>query len=160
MTDEQKLQKAQQVYATIRAALDQRGWNYGVNDERLSVQVGVQGDDLPMEIRITADVRRQMLVLISPLPLVVKEDKRLDTAVAVAVANQTAVDGGFDFDLNNGRLYFRMNDTFIDCEPSVEVINHMVSCTCALVDHYNDRFMMLSSGLITLEKFIEMAQGR
>lgn len=159
MTDERKRRNAQQMFAVIRSALEQMGAQYGVDEERLAVQFTTRGADLPMDITMTSDLRRQMVVVISALPVEVNPDRRLDMAVAVAVANNTIVDGGFDYDLNSGRLFFRMNNSFIDCTHGEGLVRYLIECSCKVIDHYNERFEMLGTGVIDLQKFIELAQN-
>ena len=159
MTDEQKLRNAQQMYSLIRTTLEKMGIQYGVNEERMAVRFTARGDDLPMEIHMISDLRRQMAVLLSPLPVDINPDRVLDMAVAVAVANSTLVDGCFDYDMNNGRLLYRMNNSFIDCQYGEGLVRYMLDCAFHVIDCYNEKFEMLGTGIIDLQKFMELVRG-
>lgn len=156
MTDEQKRQNAQRMFTLIRATLEEMGVQYGVNEERMTVRFTARGQDLPMDLYLSADLRRQMVVLLSPMPVEVNPDRVLDMAVAVSVANNTVVDGGFDYNVNEGRLYYRMNNSFIDCQYGSGLVKYLLDCAFHVIDRYNERFEQLGNGTIDLQKFIEM----
>lgn len=159
MSDELKLQKAQQIYRTLCSALDNHDWNYTKHEDDLAISCSARGDDLPVELTITVDAGRQLVMVLSRLPVNVQEDKRIDVAIAASVANNIMVDGSFDFDLMKGRLYFRMTNSFIDSELGEDVFFYLVLCACQTIDEYNDRFLMLAKNMIDLKKFIELANS-
>ena len=158
MSEELKLQRAQQVYATMCAALDHNGWNYDRNDENLAISCVARGDDLPVELTMTVDARRQIVMVLSRLPVVIPEDKRIETVLAVAKANDLMVDGSFDLDMGSGKLYFRITNSFMDSQLGEEVFMYLILCACHTIDEYNDRFLMLAKGMMDLGKFIELAE--
>lgn len=159
MTDEQKLQNAQQAYATLCRTLDNHDWHYSKNEEKLAISCTARGDDLPIELTVTMDVKRQLVLVLSHLSMNIQEDKRIDVAMAVSVANNLMVDGCFDFDLLKGRLYFRMTNSFMDSQLGEDAFFYLVLCACQTIDEYNDRFLMLGKGMIDLKKFIELANS-
>ena len=93
------------------------------------------------------------VALFSPLHFSVPEDKRLTMAAAVCAVNDSILDGSFDFDVRDGHLLFRMNNSYLDCDPSMEVFDYMLGMANAVVDAYNDRFLMLIKDQITVEEF-------
>lgn len=159
MSDELKLQKARQTYETLCRSMDNHNWKYEKHDEKLAISCTARGDDLPMELTATVDADRQVVMVLSRLPMNIPEDKRIDVAMAVSVANNLMVDGCFDFDLGSGRLYFRMTNSFIDSVLGEDLFFYLILCACHTVDEYNDRFLMLSKGMIDLKKFIELANS-
>ena len=154
MADE-KLERAQKVYETMCSTLDSHEWNYKKNEEMLSIDCGAQGEDLPMEIIIRVDAERQLIMLLSLLPFVISEDKRLDMAIATSVANNGIVDGCFDFDVANGRMFFRMTSSFIESEIGSDLFTYMLMVSCHTIDEYNDRFLMLGKGMMSIEDFMK-----
>ena len=115
----------------------------------------VNGDDLPMQYIIFADVDRQLLRLLSPLPFDMAEDKRIDGAIATCHATYGLMDGGFDYDLSNGEIAFRMTSAFLDNELPVSVVQYMIDFAGYVVDKFNDKFFALNKGFLTIEKFLE-----
>lgn len=150
---EQK-QLALDTFATLCQALDNNDWKYKKDEEKLIVECGAQGDDLPMEITIHVDAERQIVLLFSKLPFAIQEDKRLDVAIAVSAVNNALADGSFDYDVTNGRMYFRMTNSFMDSVLSEEVFAYMLYCSCKTIDDYNDKFLMLAKGMLDMEKFL------
>lgn len=154
MTDE-KLASAEKVFKTLCATLDSRDWKYRRDEEKLRIECGVQGEDLPMDISITVDAKRQLIILLSHLPFIIPEDKRLDVAVAVSIVNDRLVDGSFDYDITDGHMFFRMTSSFIDSEIDNEVFTYMLICSSGTIDDYNDKFLMLGKGMIGIDQFID-----
>ena len=153
MADE-KLERAQKVYETLCSTLDSHDWHYKKDEEALSIDCGAQGDDLPMEITIKVDAERQLLLLLSHLPFVISEDKRLEVAIAVSVVNDRLVDGSFDYCIADGHMFFRMTSSFIESEIGNELFMYMLLVSCHTIDEYNDKFLMLGKGMMSVEDFI------
>ena len=145
-------EKARVVYETICSMFDSRGWHYKKDKEKLIACCGVSGDDLPMEFIIQVKEKNDTVAFVSILPFTVPEDKRLDMAVAVCAVNYQLVDGCFDFDVSDGELLFRMNNSYLDSEPSMDVFSYMINCAATTVDEYNDKFLMISKGYININQ--------
>lgn len=154
MAEIKDLTKAKETFAKLCQTLDSREWRYKKDEEGLSVECGAQGEDLPMEITIRVDADRMLVLLISHLPFVIQEDKRLDTAVAVSTINNMLVDGCFDFDIRTGHMFFRMTNSFIESELSEELFMYLLLCSCKTIDEYNDKFLMLAKGMLSIEQFL------
>ena len=152
---EEKLQRAQKTFETLCQNLDEHEWHYEKDEEKLEIECGARGDDLPMDIRIIVDADRQLIILLSIMPFVTPETKRLDTAIATSIVNNKLVDGRFDYDVTSGHMIFRMTSSFIDSEIDGEVFTYMLMVSCRTIDEYNDKFFMLGKGILPINKFIE-----
>ena len=152
---EEKLQRAQKTFETLCQNLDEHEWHYEKDEEKLEIECGARGDDLPMDIRIIVDADRQLIILLSIMPFVTPETKRLDTAIATSIVNNKLVDGSFDYDVTSGHMIFRMTSSFIDIEIDGEVFTYMLMVSCRTIDEYNDKFFMLGKGILPINKFIE-----
>lgn len=155
MAEAINLERAQAVYNSLCRKLDEINWRYTRHDENLSIDCDARGDDLPMSLVFRVNAEKSMLLLISRLPFTVPEDKRLDMAIASTVANYRLADGCFDYDIKSGNMYFRMTNSFVDSMPGGEVFTYMLFCSCGTIDEYNDKFLMLTKGYVSIEKFIE-----
>ena len=151
-----EMKTAQDVFASICRMFDGLGWRYERHDSDLAVKCTVNGDDLPMDIVLIVHAERQLVTLLSPMPFPVPEERRRDMALAVTVANYGTVDGSFDFDLSTGEIRFRMTTSYIESSLSEAVFMYMTTCAAQVIDVYNDRFFMLSKGMLSVERFIEM----
>ena len=156
MADQNNLELTKRMYATLCAALDERQWKYRRNDEEMSLEYIVNGDDIPMRFIVRFDAERTLARVFSPLPLSVREDKRLEMAVAVSMINNNLVAGCFDLDMDDGELRFRISNNFRDSVLSADAFLHLMQLGINVVEHYNDKLFMLATGVISLEKFVEL----
>ncbi len=154
MNDANKMKLAKQVYKTLCNALDARNWKYGKEEEDLLVHFGVNSDDIPMNFVIFIDAERQLIRLMSPLPFRMSEDKRLEGAVATCAATYGMADGSFDYDVAEGKIVFRMTASFRESQIGEGLFQYLISCACAMVDKYNDRFLLISKGILSIADFI------
>jgi len=154
MADATLMAKAKEIYNTLCVALDARKWKYQKDEEKLVIFFGVNGEDIPMQFVIVVDAERQLVRMMSPLPFKMREDKRMEGAIATCVANYGMVDGSFDINLADGAISFRLTASYRDSQISDKLFQYMISCTCVTVDKYNDQFMALDKGLISISDFI------
>ena len=152
MGSENKQERALEVYRQICGALDTRDWKYRSDESDLHIHTGAQGDDLPMDIEIYVEASKYLVLLLSPLPFVIPEDKRLEMAVLVSAANDMMVDGCFDYDIKTGRTFFRRTICYYDSTISHDVILYMLLSSCKTVDDFNDTFFALSKGIFSMEE--------
>ena len=145
---------AKAMFGSLCTALDNWGWKYRHNAEDLSVNFGVNGDDLPMDFVVAVSKEVPFLQLFSLLPFTVPEDKRVEMAVAVAVSNYGCTNGSFEFDLSDGKILYKLPQYFADSLIGDGCIQYVISLACQMVDQYNDRFMALSKGIMSLTDFL------
>ena len=155
MAEELNMQKAQEVYATIIRMLDNMEWKYEKHEDDLLIKSGVKGDDLPIDFIMVVRPKNQVVQFISSLPFNMPEDKRVDGAIAVCVANYGLVDGSFDYDLRDGEIRFRLTCSYRESTLSEELFNYMIMVSASTVDNYNDKFFMIAKGMMTVQQFIE-----
>ncbi len=138
--------------------LDSRNWQYTKDDNNLIVQFGVSGDDIPMNFLIMADIERQLIRLISPLSYKMPEDKRMEGAIMTSIASYAMADGYFDYDVSEGAICFRMTAAFMNSTVSEELFEYLIDCSCYMVDEYNDKFLAVGKGVLSIQDFIESIQ--
>lgn len=155
MAEQEKLKLTKTTFDTLCKALEHHDWHFKKDEENLTIECGAQGDDLPMEITIVVDLERMLIILMSHLPFVMPDDKRIDAAVAVSAVNYALVDGSFDYDIKSGHMIFRMSNSFRESLVGEELFMYMILVSCHTIDEYNDKFLMLSKGMLSLEQFIE-----
>ena len=159
MSGEKELKQAQAVYKALCDMLDGKGWRYQKDENKLSINCGAQGDDLPMEIRMQVDVERRLVMLLSQMPFDVPENRRNALAVAVSEANSTMVDGNFDYNYLTGKIIFRMTTSFLDSLIGKELFEYMFSCACYTVDEYNDKFLMVAMKDMSIDQILKFIKG-
>ncbi len=160
MSDERNLKQAQSVYETICKSLDARGWKYDRVDERLTITCSARGDDIPMDLIIVVDADVQIVSIISPLPFKISEDKRVDFSSAICVANYGIMNGSFDYDIESGRIIFRIVSSFRGSILSEELFDYMVYVAFRTIDDYNDKFLMIEKDMFTTEQLLDWKKNR
>lgn len=145
----------QNVYETICAMFDNKGYHYERHDDDHVISCTVGGEDIPMDILFVVRDERQLVQLISPMPFRVPEDKRIDIALATTVINDRLVDGSFDFDMAEGRISFRLTTSYIESILGKELFEYMLMVSASTIDEYNDKFLMISKGMISFEQFLD-----
>ena len=146
--------RAQKLYQLFKDHLTKNNFHYEAHDAEMVITLTVHGEDLPQPtiIRVMAD--RNVVQILSPIPSRIPEDKRMDAAVAVCVANYGMINGAFDLDMSDGEIRYRVAQGFHDTELSEEMVRYMLQIVFFTTDKYNDRFFMLGKGMMTLEDFI------
>ena len=146
---------AQSIYNTICEMFDEKRFKYTRHDEDLVVSCTVSGEDIPMEMLFFVRAEQQVVQLISPMPFRIPDDKLSGAALAVCAVNDILIDGSFDLDLSNGRISFRMTQSFAASHLSKELFDYMLVSSAKIIDDYNDKFLMLGKGVFTYEDFMD-----
>ncbi|MBR5272864.1 MAG: hypothetical protein IKU25_05655 [Clostridia bacterium] len=158
MADEKMIQHARNIYEKTKAVFTAKELKFDPIDDKMVIKTGIRGDDFPIDVTVIVNPNAQAISMYSVLPFEVKEDKMAEMALAVCVANNGMIQGGFDYDVKEGRVLTKISNSFIETDLSEELIFVMFMRFAQLADEYNDRFFMLNKGLIDLEKFIELRQ--
>ena len=156
---ELNMAKAKETYSVLCRMLDSREWHYDKIEEDLVIKSGVKGDDFPIDFIMRVNPRNEIVSFLSWMPFKVDESKRVDMALAVCAANYGLADGSFDFDLSDGTILFRLTSSYRGSILSEDLFEYMLMIAAATVDKYNDKFFMVSKGMITVQQFIESEQN-
>ena len=148
------MEKAKQVYEAIISMLDKRNWSYDRHDEDLVISSGVKGDDLPINFILAVNAKNQVVSFLSRLPFTMSEEKMVDGAIACCIANNRLVDGSFDYDVTNGNITFRLTTCYRDSDISESVFEYMIMVASMTVDNYNDKFLMISKGMMSVDQLL------
>lgn len=152
---EVNMEKAKEMYALLCKMLDNRNWHYDKLEDDLVIKSSVKGDDLPIDFIMRVNPRNEIVSYISWMPFKVEESKRVDVALATCIANYGLADGSFDFDINDGTLMFRLTSSYRESTLSEDLFEYMLMVSALTVDEYNDKFFMISKGMLTVQQFIE-----
>ncbi|MBQ7906527.1 MAG: hypothetical protein IJ309_00985 [Clostridia bacterium] len=154
MADQIKLMKAKSVYNNMVSSLKERNWNFDEKEEDLLIVSGIKGDDLPIEFIVEVKAEQEVVQFLSRLPFAISEDKRVDGAIAVCVANNGLICGSFDYDIGSGEIIFKLANCYKGSSLGADIFEHIIMLAASTIDNYNDKFFMLSKGAISLEDFI------
>ena len=89
------------------------------------------------------------------MPFRFSEGKRVEGAIVTSRANYVMVDGNFDYDYTTGSIVYKMTSSIRDSLISEDLLFYMVSCAFSMVDEFNDKFLMVDKGAISLEEFFK-----
>lgn len=155
MTDKTKRDAAETHFRIICDTLDSMKWKYTSDSENLTVKSGTRGEDLPIELTIHVVESQQLILVTSHLPFTIAENKRIDAAIGINAINHRHVNGFFDFDINGGHIFWRINALFADSLLSEDTIRYLILVSAQAVDIYNNKFFMLSKGMLSIEDLLK-----
>lgn len=154
MADEKKYAHAKEVYDSLCRKLERDDWKFSRDDGKMIINFMVGGEDIPMSFIMLVDVERQVLRVLSQMPFKFPEDKRIEGAIATCVATNGLADGSFDYDIASGEIWFRQTVAFMDSEIGDDMFGYLIWCASTTVDRYNDRFLAVSKGIMSIGDFI------
>lgn len=158
MAETELEKRAVEVYETLCNALDKLDFKYEKegkdSDGDYVIRFGMVGDDLPMDFIMFTDVDRQLVRVMSQLPFAFSEGKRLEGAIATCRANYRMIDGNFDYDYNTGKIIFKVTTSYRGSLLDEELLLYMIRLASSMVDEFNDKFLALDRGVMSLEEFL------
>ncbi len=149
------MEKAKEIFDALVNMLDTRGWKYDKHEEDLLIKSGIKGDDLPIEFIVVVKPRNQVVQLLSRLPFQMPEEKRVEGALAVCIANNGLVDGSFDYDVSDGDITFRLTSSYRESTLGADLFEYMIMVSAGTIDDYNDKFFMIAKDMMSIQQFIE-----
>ena len=150
------LTKALSVYRGLTASLDAHDWHYTAVEEQLLILSDYIGDDFPIRFFLKIDPATQNMVFRTTPIVTFPKDKVSDGAIAACVANHGLAFGLFDFDLKDGTVCYSLSTYFAGADFQTDFYFRLLSIALGTVDKYNDRFIMLSKGIIDIKQFISL----
>ena len=156
---EVNMAKAKEVFDALVNMLDTRDWKYDKFEEDLVIKSGIKGEDLPIEFIVVVKPKNQVVQLLSRLPFQIPEEKRVDAAIVICVANNGLVDGSFDYDIAEGNITFRLTSSYRESELGADLFEYMILVSAGTIDDYNDKFFMIAKDMMSVQQFIEKENG-
>ena len=150
---------ARRTFATLCQALDNIKWKYDADWDKLVVLTSARGEDLSMKLRFVVSEEKKVMYVKSPMPFDSPEGAREIIGKAVNIANFSMLNGCFEYDHTDGWLAFRIVIPFENSILSEEVCRYMIMLTCQMVDRFNDKFLSVAKGNMTLESFEKFANS-
>ena len=127
--------------------------SYEKNIEELSVLFNAGSINAPLWLNVALEIGVNWATVRSSELVAFGEDKRFEGAVAVCHANHE-VGGGFDYNLNNGGVIFRLTTFNLNAERLKENIESLIAGAVDAVNRFRDKFLMLAEGRLSIKEFI------
>lgn len=147
-------EEGKKVFQTICNMLDARQWKYRADEEKLAVDFGVTGEDLPMRMAFRIDEENQLVRLISPI-MNIPEEKRAEVAVLICAINYMITDGKIEYDIRDGELLYSATVCYRGSQLGAELFDYMLRMACLIVDEYNDKLLLYCKGKLSFDSFME-----
>ena len=156
MNNKKLLEKAKNVYETIRLTLDNLEWRYQEYEDNLVITLGVNGDDAPIGLVLAVDAERQLIRFLSRLNVEFNEETAPYGNIACCYFTYKLNDGSFDYDCKENTVTFRLTASFLDSLISEELIIYLINTACNTVDDFNHHFEAIANGEMTLHDLFNL----
>ncbi len=153
MSEDNKRIYADKVYNIICEAIENE-FLYEKDESNRKITFGISGSELPTHFYIMVDESRQLIKLFSSLPFRFKPDKIIDACVAACFVSEKLTDGCFAVGINDGALIYKQTLSVFKSDVSHETVRNLINTAYNTVDIFNDKFLLLARGTITLEEFL------
>lgn len=155
MANQMGPEQAEKVYEQLCAALDRKEIPYDKSEEDLTAIIEIPGEDFPIKIILRVDEDDMALLVFSPLPFRMSEEKRMEGAIAACAVTNKLTDGGFDYNLPDGSIVFRAGACYAGCTLGEDLFHRMIALAYGVVEEYNDKFFALNKGYINVNEFLK-----
>jgi len=135
------------VFETVCEILKEYGWPFIFNGQKTQIDCMAAGGDFDFMMRFLLHTERKLFRIKAYLPFKIKEDKRVDAALAFAKLNHIAEGGSFDFNFVSGDAFFRLFSTYDDSCISKKVFKKMIGYAYRGVDEYAGSILGVSEGV-------------
>ena len=140
MADEKNLKLAKSVYNSLCEMLDEKNVRYDKHQDDLIISFITGGDDIPMQFLVKVDAERELIRVLSPIPVTFGEEKRVEGAIATCHATYTLADGSFDYEGIRKAI-----------NPKTKLIT--IQRSKGYATRPTDKFFMLAKGQMSIEEF-------
>jgi hypothetical protein len=143
--------------------LNNIGYKYQIlreDDEKAEYAVNfiIQGEDLPMGFIVEFSAFPENMLIFSPIPVSIPEEKKVEVALAIITANHRRKFGEFDFDIVKGSIMFKLSTCLINNAVTESMFTVLLHLAVQVVDAFNEKFVMLVKDLITIDGFASFAE--
>ncbi len=155
--DQTRIENKEKNAKILLSMLENRRLKYVVEEEtdaRTHIRIHFKGEDLPMTLHIILRTDKQIVSVLSAIPFRIAEEHLQTAAVAVAAANHGLIDGPYDLNYINGNIVFRLTSCFLGSVLSEQLFSYLMFVSAETIDRYNDRFLALNNGEMTLDQFL------
>ncbi len=155
--------RAEKVYQRICSALEAENLKF-MQDRNADGSLVAVSRIISDEFKLTLiwAVREPIdnVSLVIGLPFDVPYERRMFMAAGVCAVNCALFEGAFDYDINGGRIWFRLTENYLDAEIGEKQFRAMIFKSVRTVDYYGVRLRRLNEGIVTVQEFIDSVKGK
>ncbi|MEP4078055.1 YbjN domain-containing protein [Haloferula sp.] len=119
---------------SVEEAFGQNSWHCEAVEGKDVLRSVFTGHHTRIELVAQAYTPMNALAIIGEMPLPLDEEHQSAVLELLARANKSLNLGGFEFDLDRGRLVFRITNVFEKEKYDADIITSMVHCAVAELD--------------------------
>ena len=119
---------------TVEEAFGANGWHCELVEGRDVLRSVFTGHHTRIEMTVQAYPPMNALAIMGEMPLPLDAEHQPHVLELLARANKSLNLGGFEFDLDRGRLVFRITNLFDKERYDADIVSSMVHCAVAEID--------------------------
>lgn len=156
MTDDIKIVTALNIYSDMCDVLDENGFVYDKDDDKLRVELFVANtNNISIKFIMMINIEMQTIMLTSPIDLKMSEDKQMEGILSACIASNNLPDGSFDYDLPNRSVSFRLTFSYKGSLVGKGLFLRLICYSYSIVSKYVVKFSDINKGILSIDKFYE-----
>lgn len=148
------MSRSQRAYNCVVETLDSHGLDHSDYPKDSEIYIGSVGEEIQSNVKIMLYKDIELMMMVSSIPFIVPQEKRVDIAAAINMINCTLRNGSFDFNFLNGNIIFRVTGSYIESEMDPDMVRYMLDYSLRKIEEYYNRLFMLCFKNLTLSDFI------
>ncbi len=156
--------KERKIFEGYCAYMEKTGFSYRKfeNEEEFAISMyTVDKNDIPITLIIRIPYGAERIMYLAQMPGTMEKSKILDGAVATCMVNDVIAVGNFDYDVMKGNTFFRYGYcTYGGIMLDEEAFAGLTRIIVLTIELYNEKFLMLADGRLTLEEFFEQVRRK
>ncbi len=129
--------KVRDVFNNMKKSLDDSGYNYQVDQERMVIRTGFQGDDLPIPVVMYVDDEHPFITVATQLDIEVPETSFGKALELINELNSGIRFGLFVLDCDNRMINFRYNERIVDETNKIDHYKELLALVVTTTDRYD-----------------------
>jgi len=154
MNDEQKMMKGKKTFEAIRKVLTDNDFEFRAYEEKLVIETGASGDDLPMRMLILVEPEAERVQIRIPMQFTCPEEKLAECAILTCYASSKLAFGQYNLDVLNGDIAYVNIVYYAGSLIAPEQYFNMIVGSFKAADIYNDKYMMIINNMMKVSDVI------
>lgn len=144
----------------VIAALDEREWDYTVNDPPTFVSFGVSADHAAYHCAIFVDDDARLVTMLAQSTLRVPPDERSSVCELLTRANCGLLFGNFDLDFNDGEVRYKVSVDVEGGTLGIPTVHTMISTALDMYELWYPPLMKVIYGGVTPRNAVAEVEAR
>ena len=150
MNDEQKKLMGKKTFETIKMVLAENEFKFNVDEEKLVIETGVTGEDLPMRMFIFVEPEAERVQIRIPMQFSCPKEKMVECAMLTCYASNRLALGQYNLDILNGDIAYVNIIYYAGSLIAPEQYFNMIIGSFKAADIYNDKYMMIINNMMSV----------